>query len=158
MKKSAKKCTPSKYQRPLTTGEVSRHCKVSYITVSRWIKAGKLNAYRTQGGHYRIQRRDLIAFLRKNNFPIPRKLLFDKKRILIVDDEPEMVQIIRDTLMSGVEELRIANAYDGYGACLKINTFRPDLVILDIKMPDIDGFEVCRRIKINDETKMMKVL
>ena len=147
-----------KYMRPLTKGEVSRYCNVGYNKVSRWIKAGKLKAYQTPEGHYRIRKDDLIAFLEKHDIPIPKKLIFEKKRILIVDDEPEMVQIIEDSLMEGEEEFDIASAYDGYGACLKIGTFRPDLVILDIKMPDIDGFEVCRRIKISDETNKMKVL
>ncbi len=148
----------TKYERPLTTGEVARYCKVSYSTVSKWIKDDKLKAHRTPGRHYRIQKGDLIAFLKKYDIPIPKKLHLEKKRILIVDDEPEMVRIIEDALMGEVEEFSIASAYDGYGACLKIGTFRPDLVILDIKMPDIDGYEVCRRIKINDETKKMRVL
>ncbi|MDP8246856.1 MAG: response regulator [Candidatus Tritonobacter lacicola] len=147
-----------KYQRPLTTGEVGRYCSVSYNTVSKWVKNGKLKAYRTPGGHYRIRKGDLISFLKKHDIIVPDALLIEKKRVLIVDDEPEMVQIIEDTLREGEEEFDIASAYNGYGACLKIGNFRPDLVILDIKMPDIDGFEVCRRIKISDETKKMKVL
>jgi len=147
-----------KYQRPLTTGEAGRYCGVSYNTVSKWIKNGKLKTYRTPGGHYRIRKDDLISFLKKHDIIVPDALLLEKKRVLIVDDEPEMVQIIEDTLREGEVEFDIASAYDGYGACLKIGNFRPDLVILDIKMPDIDGFEVCRRIKISDETKKMKVL
>lgn len=148
----------SKYKRPLRTGEVSRYCNVVYSTVTRWIKAGKLKASRLPGGNYKIQQDDLIDFLNQEKIPVPVKLLHEKKRILVVDDEPEMVQIIEDALTGDTDAFNITRAHDGYGACLKINTFRPDLVILDIKMPDIDGFEVCRRIKINDETKKMKVL
>lgn len=152
MKKSAA------YQRLLRTGEVSRYCKVGYSTVTKWIKKGGLKARRKPGGHYRIRQDDLISFLRKRNKTVPAELLSAKKRILVVDDEPEMVQIIEDALTGEDDGFNITRAHDGYGACLKVNTFRPDLVILDIKMPDIDGFEVCRRIKINDETKKMKVL
>jgi excisionase family DNA binding protein len=147
-----------KYQRPLRTGEVSRYCNVGYGTVTSWIKSGCLKARRKPGGHYRIEQDDLIEFLNRKNKPVPPELLSEKKRILVVDDEPEMVQIIEDALTAEENEFNITRAHDGYGACLKISTFRPDLVILDIKMPDIDGFEVCRRIKINDETKRMKVL
>jgi len=82
----------------------------------------------------------------------------DKKRILIADDEPTIVDLIREILQEGSNKYQIESAIDGAETLHKVETFKPDLLILDIKMPKLDGFEVCRRLKGNPTTKDIPIL
>ena len=137
--------------RPYTTGEVAGFCSVTINAVKKWIGSGKLKAFRTPGGHYRINRDDFMVFLDKYKLDIKMRLFPERKRILIVDDEPKIVEFIRGALDSIDGDYEVETACDGYEALIRVGDFKPDLLILDIRMPNIDGFEVCRRIK-NDES------
>jgi len=80
----------------------------------------------------------------------------DRKRILVVDDEIYIVHILEFTLtMEGYE---VITAADGEEALRKIEATRPDLVVVDIMMPKMDGYEVCRRIRQDEETKKLPVI
>ena len=145
--------------RPLTTGEVAQHCHVTYRAVLKWIAAGKLKAYRTPGKHSRVEVEDFIDFLSRYNMPIPQEFgaTNNKKRVLIVDDDRGMVHSMRRTLASD-KRFEIDVAYDGFSAGQKFSQFRPHLVILDIKMPGMDGYEVCSRIRSNSKNKDVKII
>ena len=145
--------------RPLSTGEAARFCHVSQVAIYKWIKEGKLKAYKTPGNHHRIQVVDFVKFLERYGMPVPEGLLTQSKpRILIVDDEPGVIGLITRILRSIDEDYEVTSALDGYAAGEKVTTFHPDLIILDLRMPGMDGFEVCQRIKANPETKNIKIL
>ncbi|MFQ6092974.1 MAG: response regulator, partial [bacterium] len=146
-------------EKPLTTGDVARYCHVTHVGVLKWIKGGKLKAYSTPGGHYRILRNDFRDFLKQYNMPIDESFFSDHtKKILVVDDEPDIVELIIRVLKSDNSNYVFASASDGYEAGLQVAAFKPDLVVLDIMMPKLDGFEVCRQIKSNPETQHIKIL
>lgn len=65
--------------------------------------------------------------------------------VLIVDDEPNIVELVRITLEDG--RVRVLEARDGTTALEQVVEARPDLVLLDVDLPDVSGFEVCRRIR-----------
>ena len=148
----------------LTVFEASQFCGVSAKTITNWIEAGHIKAFRTVGGHRRISISDLNAFLKERQMPtieessLKEEPSASRRRILIVDDD----RIIVETLVLAMEEedrdYEIISASDGFEAGIQINRFKPHLVILDIMMPDINGYEVCRRIKMDDETKATKVI
>lgn len=145
--------------RPLSTGEAAVFCHVSQVAIYKWIKEGKLKAYKTPGNHHRIQVVDFVKFLERYGMPVPEGLLTQsRKRILIVDDEPGVIGFITRILRSIDEDYEVSSAFDGYGAGEKVTSFHPDLIILDLRMPGMDGFEVCQRIKANPETKNIKIL
>ena len=149
----------SKVKKPLTTGDIARYCHVTQVGVLKWIKSGKLKAYSTPGGHYRVLIDDFRHFLEQYNMPIDESFFSDRtKRILVVDDEPVVVDMIIRALENENMNYVIASASNGYDAGLQVATFKPDLIILDIMMPRLDGCEVCRRIKTNTETQHIKVL
>lgn len=135
---------PSKFI-PLTTGEIARYCHVTHRGVLKWVASGKLKAYRTPGNHSRVQLEDFIEFLKKYSMPIPLEVadkLKSIKRVLIVDDDRGIVHAISRTLkVSNNYEVDVA--YDGFEAGQKFSDFKPDLVILDIRMPNLDGYHVC---------------
>jgi excisionase family DNA binding protein len=161
-KRQMKLCTPSlgasvkREKRFLTTGEIARYCTVSHLTVTNWIRAGKLLASRTPGGHNRIRRENLLRFLIEYNFPVPQELVRAGKQILIVDDEPALVEIMAQALQEAGYQVSIA--FDGYEAGLKMGTLQPDLLILDLIMPGLDGFSICQRVKANPEGKPTKII
>lgn len=146
-----------KSERLLTTGEVAAHCRVSYETVNNWIKSGKLVAYITPGKHHRIPIDGFREFLQQHNWPPFDEVPVPKPRVLVVDDDQRVLKgILRNLNRSGDYDL--ASAADGFDAGLQIAKFKPDLVILDLMMPRVDGFELCQKIKSSPETRRTKVL
>ncbi|RLB38074.1 MAG: histidine kinase [Deltaproteobacteria bacterium] len=141
----------------LTVYKASQYCRVSPKTIINWIEAGHIKAYKTVGGHRRINREDLETFMRKQGIPMPEKPDEDgKKRILVVDDDPIIVETIVQALEEEEFDYEVISASDGFEAGLQVNHFKPHLLILDIMMPDINGYEVCRKIKETEETKDTK--
>ncbi len=143
----------------LTVFQASKHCNVSSQTIINWIDSGHIAAYKTVGGHRRIKRSDLEAFMRKQGIPIPEdEQMEERKRILVVDDDPIIVETIVQALEEGEHDYEVISAADGFEAGLQINHFKPHLLILDIMMPDIKGYEVCKKIKSTEETKGIKII
>ncbi|MBW1767107.1 MAG: response regulator [Deltaproteobacteria bacterium] len=142
-----------------TVFQASKYCQVSPKTIINWVEAGHIEAYKTVGGHRRIKRSDLEGFMRKQGIPIPvEEIISERKKILIVDDDPIIVETIVQALEEEEYDYEIISASDGFEAGLQVNHFKPDLLVLDIMMPDIKGYEVCRKIKENRETKDTKII
>lgn len=143
----------------LTVSQASKYCKVSPKTIINWIEAGHLKAYKTVGGHRRIKKEVLDQFLKERGMPLPEETKREeRKKILVVDDD----KIIVETIVQALEEdefgYEMISASDGFEAGLQVSHFKPDLLILDIMMPDINGYEVCQKIKSNPETKDIKII
>jgi excisionase family DNA binding protein len=135
-----------------TTHEVSRLLHVNPRSVINWIEQNLLPSYRTPGGHRRIRHDDLLAFLRKHQIPTPASLVDGKFGVLIVDDQTEIVDVLR-TFLQRQGGYEIASASDGITALIEVGRLKPDLLILDIMIPGVDGIEVCRRIKADSSNK-----
>jgi DNA-binding response OmpR family regulator len=117
-----------------------------------------LLAERTPGGHRRVEREDLIGFLQQHHMRTPPGLAVAPPTILVVDDELEVAQWIGKTLSEKCPEFRILLANNGFAAGKLITAEPPDLMILDLYMPGLDGFEVCRNIKGDPQTKSIKIV
>ena len=145
--------------KPLSTTKVATYCHVSHAAVCNWVKAGKLKAYRTPGGQYRIEPKVLVAFMKQHGMPMPEELSPKRvQRIIVVDDEPQIVELATRALGSEGVGYEVESAPDGYTAGRLVSSLRPELVLLDIRMPGVDGFAVCENIKSDPETKDTKVL
>ena len=141
--------------RYLTTGEVASRCQVSVGTVKNWIEAGQLEAFRTPGRHFRIRASELHRFQAAYGFGTETD---EAPRILVVDDQQDFVELALDALKDLLPGVRVEGACGGYEALLKIGSFQPHLLLLDLRMPGLDGFEVCRRVKEAPETKATKIV
>jgi excisionase family DNA binding protein len=150
----------TKRHRFLTTGDIAAYCEVTNAAVLKWIDSGKLPVFTTPGGHYRVLRNDFRSFLVQHGMFVDDGFFgksHSRKRILIVDDEPTVVDFIESALrLTGGYEL--ATATDGFDAGQQVITFEPDLIILDIMLPGMDGFEVCTRVKTDPATAHVKIL
>ncbi len=143
----------------LTVSQAGKYCRVSPKTIINWIEAGHLKAYKTVGGHRRIKQEDLDQFLRDKGMPLPEEPKGEeRKKILVVDDDKIIVETIVQSLEEDEYGYEMISASDGFEAGLQVSHFKPDLLILDIMMPDINGYEVCQKIKLNPETKDIKII
>ena len=129
-----------------TTGEAAKICKVSQQTIIRCFDNGTLKGFRVPGSRFRrIPRNELYSFMRDNGIPTDA-LESGKRKVLIVDDDQELVELMSDAFArDGRFEIRTAN--NGFDAGMLVKEFRPDLVVLDIMLPDINGKEVCQRVR-----------
>jgi len=150
---------PPKYPKYFTTFEASRLLGVSLPTVVNWIKANRLKAHKTPGGHRRIAREDLIAFLRRYEMPIPKELVGpvgERVRVLAVDDDEDEREFLK-TLLEG-EGFEVALASNGFEAGLLVGVARPDVVVLDLRMPGLDGFGALELLRSRDDTATIPVI
>jgi excisionase family DNA binding protein len=140
-----------------TTGEVAEICKVSQQTIIRCFDSGKLQGFRVPGSKFRrIPRESLMEFMKDNDIPLD---LLDsgKRRILVVDDDPAIVEILQDVLeRDGRFEVKATST--GYEAGILTQSFNPDLLLLDYLLPDINGNIVCKTIRENSAFSHMKVI
>lgn len=140
-----------------TTGEAAKVCKVSQQTIIRCFDSGQLKGFRVPGSRFRrIPREQLYAFMRENGIPTDA-LESGKRKVLIVDDDEELVELIREVLeKDGRFEIRSAN--NGFDAGMLVKEYRPDIIVLDIMLPDINGKEVCQRVRSDKTMEAVKII
>lgn len=140
-----------------TTGEAADLCKISQQTIIRCFDSGRLRGFRVPGSRFRrIPREELIRFMKENG--IPTDLLEGgKRRILIVDDDEQILELFQDVLAQD-ERFEVKTAQTGYDAGLLTEQFRPDLMILDYMLPDVNGNVVCRTVRQNPAMAGMKII
>lgn len=148
----------AKERRVFSSFQAAEYCQVSPFSVRNWIESEALPAYRTPGGHRRVLKEDLDAFLKKHGMPAGDILKDEKRRVLIVDDDSEVLKFVAEVVSEVRENVKIATASDGFEAGALLSEFKPHVVILDLKMPGLDGFQVCSRIKANPQTQDITVL
>lgn len=143
----------------LTTGEIAASCQVSIPTVKRWIREGYLTAFQTAGGHFRVTDEEFRRFQAAHGIPsseaAPARQALP--RILIVDDDAALLETLR-AILTSEQRYTVEVAGDGYEGLIKVGSFRPDLLVLDIRMPGLDGFQVCRRVKTDAAIRDTRIL
>jgi len=140
-----------------TTGEAAKICKVSQQTIIRCFDSGQLKGFRVPGSRFRrIPRDQLYSFMRENGIPTDA-LESGKRKALIVDDDVDLVELLVDAFeRDGRFDLRTAN--NGFDAGMLVKEFHPDIVVLDIMLPDINGKEVCQRVRMDKTMEDVKIL
>ena len=142
----------------LSTFAIAKMLYVDPGSVANWIDQGMLPAHRTPGGHRRVATEDLVRFLRSHKMPVPDELEVAPTRILVVDDEAAVARMIARAIKTANPSYELIEATDGFRAGTLVASQMPDVVILDLRMPGMDGYEVCRLIKSQESTKHLSVL
>ena len=140
-----------------TTGEAAKICKVSQQTIIRCFDNGSLKGFRVPGSRFRrIPRDHLYSFMKENGIPTDA-LESGKRKVLIVDDDVDLVELMVDAFArDGRFDIKTAN--NGFDAGMQVREFRPDVVVLDVMLPDINGKEVCQRVRSDDTMKSLKII
>ena len=140
-----------------TTGEAAKVCKVSQQTIIRCFDNGSLKGFRVPGSRFRRIPRDLLfQFMQENGIPTDA-LESGKRKVLIVDDDEELVELLVDVFERD-KRFDIRTANNGFDAGMTVKEFRPDLVVLDVMLPDINGKEVCQKIRSDKTLEKVRVI
>jgi len=134
--------------------EAAKRFGVNRATMWKWVKSEKVKAIVTPGGHHRIMRREIDSLLAQNGFS--QKTASKDTTILVVDDDKTVRTALERYLVRA--KYRVETAADGFTAGMKVKELKPDLVILDLMMEGLDGFEVCRAIKADEALKTTRVV
>src|SRR5437867_917715 len=141
-----------------TTFEIGEICEVNPTTVQNWVREKKLKAYLTPGGHRRVRREDLVSFMRAFGMPLPTDLMDDRVSIVIVDDDANIRKLLTSIIKRRDDSIDVWTAENGVEALLLIGECKPDLVILDVLLPGMDGVEVCKQLKANAATSKVRIV
>jgi excisionase family DNA binding protein len=146
-------------ERLLTSHEVGDLLQVNPSSVKKWVNEGRITAFRTPGGHRRIRVADLLEFLDRHAMPIPRSLAdATRRRLLIVDDDEVHLRALERRLRQHRARLELELTSNGIDALVLVGSFKPHLIVLDVFMPELDGIEVCRRLKLRNDTRHIGVV
>ena len=141
----------------LTPRELAQLCGVSPDTVRSWCFRKQINFATTPGGHKRFRRQDVLEFLKERGFPLPQTDKLSPIRVLVVDND----DAFRNSLVGALQkelDFNVKEAVDGYQAGRMLGEFEPDVVILDLLMPGIDGLKVCRDIKSGEKANQIRII
>jgi excisionase family DNA binding protein len=140
-----------------TTGEAAKICKVSQQTIIRCFDNGQLKGFRVPGSRFRrIPREALYKFMKDNSIPTDA-LESGKRKVLLVDDDAELVELMNKVIEEdGRFEVRIAS--NGFDAGMMVKDYRPDIIVLDVMLPDINGKEVCQRVRADTSLEDVRIL
>jgi CheY-like chemotaxis protein len=141
----------------LSPGNTAKILGVTPATLRGWTNRGILRAETTEGGHRRYPVSEVLRLAKKNgiNLKLPEDLSL---RILVVDDDAQFSLFLKEVLEDMSEVTAVSMADSGYMAGNLIPRFKPDVILLDLKMPGVDGFEVCRILKQDPETRFIRVV
>lgn len=140
-----------------TTGEAAEICRVSQQTIIRCFDSGRLEGFRVPGSRFRrIPRESLMKFMKGNSIPLDG-LETGKKKILVVDDDTEIVDLLVEVL-SRDGRFDVKTATSGYEAGIQTQRFRPDCILLDYMLPDVNGNVVCHTIRKNPEFENIRII
>lgn len=142
-----------------STFDIARMLEIVPGTVANWVDGGRLKAFTTLGGHRRVSQEDLFVFLKKNSMPVPKLLANStgRKKILVVEDDKKFLKVVIKAFKT-LKDYTVFTATDGFQAGQLVEEHAPDLVVLDLMLPDINGFKVCKLIKAkNKQTRVIAI-
>jgi len=144
-----------KIKQNYTPNDVGSLLGVHHNTIKNWIKSKQVVAFQTVGGHYRVPRREVVRLIKNRGLPVPDELQGPMGLVYVVDDD-ELIRTAMDDAMS--EDYEVYTFSNGFEALMQIGRLKPDLLVLDIYMPGIDGFAMVRKLRQDDKLSNLKVL
>lgn len=147
------------YRKPMNVGLVAKICQVSKKTVLNWIYKDALKAFTTYGGHYRIWPGDLNEFIVKAGLDVPFNFVDERHTtFLVIDDDTAFTMLIKEIICSEFPNANVITTDNGYEALLLIGERKPHVVLLDLRMPKIDGFQVLELLKTRNKDHSTKIV
>lgn len=141
-----------------STRDAADRLGVSLRTVQLWAEAGLLRAWKTPGGHRRILTCSVDELLQRRGGEIARRAPDGNYQVLVVEDEPDFRRLFELHLRSWELPLELQSVPSGFDALVRIGASRPDLLITDLRMPGIDGFEMLWALKSSGAISELEVI
>lgn len=133
-----------------TTREAAVILGVSLRTVQLWSEAGLLEVWKTTGGHRRISRDSVERLLaRRPSSPEVEAAAVDDStlRILVVEDDPAVLRVCERQMARWPMKPLVVTAQNGYEALVRVGLMKPDLLVTDLHMPEMDGFQMLQQLR-----------
>ncbi len=137
--------------------EVAGLLRVEPGTIRLWTQDGRLRATTTAGGHRRFSYHDVERFAREHAIELPTRS-GDALRVLVVDDDKRVARMVRSMLIGEDPELQVEIAHDGFAAGQAVEKFQPHIIILDLIMPGVDGYQLCKTLKDDPATVGIRII
>lgn len=140
-----------------STREAAAMLGVSLRTVQLWVESGMLDAWKTVGGHRRIDRRSVERLMQSRqakSVPAGRRGF----RVLVLEDDPALLELYRLAIEGWTPAPAVITAANGFEGLIEIGKSVPDLLITDLKMPAMDGFELILHLRRNPRHKGMHIV
>ncbi|MBA2664757.1 MAG: helix-turn-helix domain-containing protein [Bradymonadaceae bacterium] len=137
-----------------TTFEVAKICNANITSIKNWIEQGELRAFRTPGGHYRVERKVLDDFLNRHGMPNPFAMR-ERRRVLLVHRDHELLVRLRGQLGESHDYDSTADPVD---ALLKIGQWKPDAAVIDVSIGGIDAVGLCQRVRAHAELRPVDLI
>jgi len=144
----------------LSPNQAAKVLMVSPATVRQWASKGKLNALTTPGGHRRFRMSDIQNFAQQKNITlnIESEDPISKYPILIVDDDTQFSSYLAELIPIFDDRIQVKVANDGFEAGKLVHSFKPVMILMDLMMPTMDGFETCKSIKSDPATANIRII
>jgi excisionase family DNA binding protein len=138
----------AKTRRYWGTQRIARVCQVTPATVANWIDQGHMKGHRTPTGHRRVEKDDLIEFLKAHDIPVPPDVLKNGREVVVVvEDDPAYLRALVKHLQRSELDADVVAATNGMDALLEIGRRQPGVVILDYHLPDLNADALIERLK-----------
>jgi excisionase family DNA binding protein len=141
-----------------TTNQLAKLFGVVPTTVIDWIEKGKLDAFKTLGGHRRITHRAVLDFLERNHLPYPPAFAHDAPKIVVLDAQADALRATGALLAQGLPDSRVFLESHAVDALVRLGVERPRLLIFDGQLPGVDPLELCRRVKENPALAPIRIV
>lgn len=145
--------TPSE---TLTSIEAAKMLKASIRTVQLWVEDGRLKAWKTPGGHRRIARESVEAMLASRQLSLSEEV--KNFEILLVEDDAIQLKLLENALANLLPDANMRSSTDGYAALIRIGERRPDLLVTDLMMPNMDGFHLLKTLEHEQTVRPMQII
>ena len=134
----------------ISTAQAARQLGLSLGAVQQMVESGTLAGWKTAGGHRRIRQDSVDALLARARSPsAPTRSGGDRLRVMVVEDDRLLQNIYRETFLTWSLPIDVHVMEHGLDALVEVGREPPDLLIADLRIPGIDGFEMIRRLRDN---------
>lgn len=143
-----------------TTGQIAKICGVSIATVQKWIDAGEIDSYRLPltASERRVPRVSLLSFMKKYGVPTDEIEAGQRFRVLVVDSDAAVRKQV-ESVWSGEEPSpEIMSLEDGSQALLEIGAFKPNVIVMDIHTPGLEGMRAAEMLRKHDSLKASEII
>ena len=130
----------------LTTREAASLLGTSVRTVQQWVEKGMLEGWKTDGGHRRISRASVAAILKTHEKDLQVEKWANALSVLIVEDDASLLKLYRMQLRNWPFEVKVYTAPNGYEALVLVGEVNPDMLICDLRLPGVNGFQIVRAL------------
>lgn len=141
-----------------TSREAAKKLGVSTTTIQLWVESGVLPAWKTAGGHRRIPSEAVDTILAKQQSTAVPDRTTHTHSVVIVEDEPVQREMYRIKFAEWNLPVNLYLAQDGFEGLLMIGKYAPDLIIADLSMPGMNGFEMIKRLLGNKEIRVPAII